>query len=73
MTYFTTSGPEDGPIMWRDGYGTIGVVGGLDEPRPIGTALEIGSDGDDVSLWRLTVHGRTLPGLWRVVGRSPSA
>jgi hypothetical protein len=65
MAYFTNIGP----ILWRHGYGAIGVLESRDNHMPIGMALEVGWDEAGRSLWRLTIHGAELPGPWVVVDR----
>ena len=40
--YFTTVGPVQGPILWRDGFGAIGVYLTLD-PEPNRPHMPIGS------------------------------
>jgi hypothetical protein len=67
--YHTTSGPRLGPILWRDRQGSIDVVEGPDDPRPIGMAVQVGQTVGGVSLWKLTVQGDEVPGQWLVVGR----
>ena len=41
----------------------------LRPPLPIGTARFDGPNEKGVALWRLTVHGAELPGLWVVIDR----
>jgi hypothetical protein len=72
--YFTTFGPERGPIFWKDGYGAIGVVSTLEpetlrERMPIGMALGGAWDDQGRATWRLIVGKVELLGLWVVVDR----
>jgi hypothetical protein len=67
--YFANVGPKSGPILWRDHYGTIGVLASRHDPRPIGRAREVGWGPGGVALWKLTVRGVEVPGRWMVVSR----
>jgi hypothetical protein len=69
MTDFTTIGPQSGAIRWRRPYRAISMTAGPDDPWPIGRAMPDSRDDDGCTLWRLTIHRRELPGLWRVIDR----
>lgn len=59
-----------GPIERRQLPRSIGVLEGLDQSEPIGTASEVGwTDEDGLALWRLTVRGAGIPGRWVIVDR----
>ena len=69
--YFASIGPKRGPCLYRDAKnaGAIGVLGSPDRPMPIGMALIRSWDATGAALWRLTVHGAELDGLWAIVDR----
>jgi hypothetical protein len=67
--YFTNCGPRSGPIRHRDRLDAIGVLLAPDNHSPIGMALATSWDEEGRSLFRLTVHGAELPGMWIVVDR----
>jgi hypothetical protein len=68
--YFTDVGPEEGPYLHRDAQGrAIHVLMYPTARRPIGMALPARWADASVALWRLTVHGAEVPGLWVVVDR----
>lgn len=69
MTYFTDAGPKSGPIRWELRIDALGVLESRDDHTPIGMALAFGMDEQRRSLWRLTVHGVELPGVFIVVDR----
>jgi hypothetical protein len=48
---------------------SIGVFATPDNPAPIGTATLRGWDGAGLAWWELTVHDKTLPGLWVLLDR----
>jgi hypothetical protein len=68
-TYHTDAGPERGPILWQDTASPIDVIedGGL---LPVGQATPLAWDDSRRALYRLTVRGALLPGLWRVQDRA---
>jgi hypothetical protein len=45
------------------------VLESRDGGTRVGTALPVRNDPAGVSIWRLTVHGAELPGLFTVVDR----
>src|SRR5262245_60139784 len=55
--YYTNVGPKAGTILWRDGYGAIGVLAAPDRHLPIGTALSTGWGEGGAAVYRLTVQG----------------
>jgi hypothetical protein len=68
MTNYTNIGPKSGPIMWWAGYYAIVVL----EARgggQVGEALCIEQAPTGEVLWRLTVRGAAVPGLFVVVDR----
>jgi hypothetical protein len=68
--FFTNVGPKRGPFLHRDvGGAAIGVLESRANNMPIGMALGARWDPDGIALWRLTVRGEDLPGLWVVVDR----
>jgi hypothetical protein len=64
MPYYTNIGPRSGPILGRHRLVAIGVLRAPNGLTPIGTALAIGRDDDEVELWELTVRGVAEPGRW---------
>ena len=69
MHYYTNVGPGEGPVLDRRVPPTIDVLKAPDDPQPIGTALCVGAGSKGIALWRLIVHGVTLPDRWIVVDR----
>ena len=61
--------PASGPARYRDTPPVTGVLETPDNPKPIGTATEAGWTADGVALWRLTIQGKGLPGLWSIIDR----
>jgi hypothetical protein len=68
-TYSTDAGPESSPIRWEHRLDALGVLASPNDHAPIGLALALARDEDRRSLWRLTVHGATVPGAFIVVDR----
>jgi hypothetical protein len=70
-TYWTNIGPTRGPWLHKDAelVGAIGVLRAPGDHNPIGMALGAGISDDGVALWRLTVRGAELPGLFVVIDR----
>jgi hypothetical protein len=54
---------------YPDSPAAIGVLETRAHPVPIGIATVVGWDEDGVALWKLTVRGAEVPGLWVVVDR----
>jgi hypothetical protein len=71
MSFFANMGPQSGPILWqeKDQCRAIGVLGSPHDPRPIGTALQVGRTEGGIAIWSIAVEGRELPGRWIVLGR----
>jgi hypothetical protein len=69
MRYYTNVGPGEGPVFDHRVPPTIDVLKASDDAQPIGTALCVGSGAKGMALWRLIVHGVTLPDRWIVVDR----
>ena len=71
VAYYTNIGPKRGPYLYRDAKyaGAIGVLRARDDHMPIGMAIPGRWDDDGAALWKLTVHGVELEGLWVVVDR----
>ncbi len=68
MPYFTNAGPQSGPIPYGDTGGASDVLrsrGG----EVIGSATCVGWIHGGEPLWRLTINGAPLPGLWLVFDR----
>jgi hypothetical protein len=65
-SYFT----DAGPIRWEHHIDALGVLESRDNHVPIGVALAFGIDEDRPSLWRLTVRGAAVPGVFIVVDRA---
>jgi hypothetical protein len=63
--YFTNVGPKRGPFMANDVISAIGVLQAPDNHMAMGA----GTNDSGVKVWRLTVHGTTVPGTWVVVDR----
>jgi hypothetical protein len=64
MRYSTNAGPVAGPALDRRVPSTIEVLKAPDDAETIGTALCVGSGAQEIALWRLIVHGATLPDCW---------
>jgi hypothetical protein len=69
MPYFTDAGPKSGFIRWEHRLDALGVLASPDDHAPIGVALARAMDEDRRSLWRLTVHGAKVSGVFIVVDR----
>ena len=69
MRYYTNVGPGEGPVLDRHVPPTIEVLKAPGDAQPIGTALCVGAGSQGIALWRLIVHGATLPERWIVVDR----
>jgi hypothetical protein len=69
MPYYTNLGPSRGRYLARDANAAIGVLESPINHMPIGMALGAGIDGAGAKLWRLTVLGAPVPGLFVVIGR----
>jgi hypothetical protein len=69
MCYYTNVGPVEGPAFDRRVPPTLDVLKAADDAQPIGTALCVGAGFKGIALWRLIVHGVTLPDRWIVVNR----
>jgi hypothetical protein len=69
VTYFTNVGPASGTLRYYAAPGAIDVLKSRDDSTRIGMALPVRNDTAGVTLWRLTVHGAELPGLYIVVNR----
>jgi hypothetical protein len=68
--YFSDVGPQSGPFRRRDVKGKIiGVMSSPVRGATVGTARPCGWDKEAAQLWKLTVHGAELPGLFVVVDR----
>jgi hypothetical protein len=67
--YFANVGPKSGPILWRDGHGTIDVLLASGDRSAIGRAEPVGQTEGGIALWVLIVRGEVLPGRWLVLGR----
>ena len=69
--YFTPNGPKKGTWLDRDSRyaGAVGVHESHEVGMPIGMALPKSRDANGAGLWKLTVHGVELEGLWVVVNR----
>jgi hypothetical protein len=69
MAYHTNVGPLSGPLLSSAGYLAIRVLQARQAHTPIGVALVAGQDQNGWSLWRLTIDGIELPGLYVVINR----
>jgi hypothetical protein len=69
MAYHTNAGPAYGTLRCGAGPGALDVTKGISSGMLFGTATEVGWVQGGVSLWRPTVHGVELPGLYVVVDR----
>jgi hypothetical protein len=69
LRYFANCGPVRGPALYGQLPGAIGVLEALDNHMPIGMALGQGPDDFGVAMWRLSVHGAEVPGLWIILDR----
>lgn len=60
---------ESGPIRRGVSPSSIGVHDSPAGAMPIGIANSFTWDSAGLAAWRLTVHGRELPGEWIIVDR----
>lgn len=71
--YYSTFGPDTGPLRWRDVPGAIGLVAAPGAAWPVvAVAYPIGRRGFGrraVAVFRLRVGERWLIGRWECVGR----
>ncbi len=70
MRYITSAGPTHGLLLRRDVAGTIDVIEANGEATPVGTAFCTGVTPAGVAIWRLSIHGRDMPGACVVLHRS---
>jgi hypothetical protein len=68
-TYYSNAGPAPGPVFYRALPDSIGVLQAPDDHMPVGMALAGGWTEDGLAMWRLTLHGVTVPGRWIFVDR----
>jgi hypothetical protein len=68
VPYYANIGPRSGPILWCDGYRTIGVLAAPDDREPIGTALSTGASENGLALWGLAVRDEDVRRRWIVLG-----
>jgi hypothetical protein len=66
---FTDAGPKSGPFRWEHRLDALGVLASPDDHAPIGVALALAMDEDRRSLWRRTVHGAKVSGVFIVADR----
>jgi hypothetical protein len=66
---FTDAGPKSGPIRWEHHLDALGVLESPNDHALIGVAPAFAMDEDRRSLWRLTVYGAKVPGVFIVVDR----
>jgi len=69
VRYFANAGPDRGPLLYCAAPDAIGVLGALDQPMPIGTAMCVGRDAAGCALWELVIHDEIVPGRWIVIDR----
>jgi hypothetical protein len=69
MAYHTNAGPAYGALCGRAGSGAVDATLRITGVVLFGTATEIVSPHGGASLWRPTVHGVELPGLYVVIDR----
>jgi hypothetical protein len=58
-----------GPVKYRDVPGSIGVLGAPDEPMPIGQDSCFPWDEKSLAVWRLSIGGQEIEGLWVIIDR----
>jgi hypothetical protein len=57
MSYYANIGPRSGLILGRHRLVAIDVLQAPDDLTPIGMALAMGRDDDEVEVWKLTIRG----------------
>jgi hypothetical protein len=67
--YFSNTGPNIGPYLYHNAPAAIDVLALPGGPMPIGRARPATWVDASVALWKLTIRGAELPGLWVVVDR----
>jgi hypothetical protein len=67
--HFPNTGPESGPILWRDGHRPIDVLEHRGDGTPIGTANPVGRTEGGIAIWEIVIRGEGVPGRWIVLGR----
>jgi hypothetical protein len=69
VNYYTTAGPESGPILWRDDCAIIDVLRHPDGYVPIGMAMQLERTEGGIAIWDIILRGELVPGCWIVLGR----
>jgi len=67
--FYSDVGPVNGPVMYRDVAGTIGVFADPDGSEPIGRARCIGWDAAGSAVWRLAIEDEEFEDPWIIVDR----
>jgi hypothetical protein len=60
---------QKGPIRYRDGSESIGVLEALDKFMPIGEASCRIHDENGLAVWTLRIGKEEIPGRWVIVDR----
>jgi hypothetical protein len=69
MTRYFAHISAAGPVRYGQVPGSIGVLGALDPPMPIGMANCTGWHPAGLAVWHLTVNDADVPGRWVIVNR----
>ena len=69
MAFHTNAGPAYGALCFRAGSGALDATKRITSVVLFGAATEIVWPQGGGSLWRPTVHGVELPGLYVVIDR----
>jgi hypothetical protein len=68
MIRYFASATMNGPMMYRDVPGSLGVIESPDGLMPIGQADCKGPDENGVAVWGLRIGNEEIPGRWVLVG-----
>jgi hypothetical protein len=69
LRYITSADTASGALLRRDVTGTITVLEAPGGSAPVGTAFCTGANPAGVALWRLSVRGQDVPGVFAVLHR----
>jgi hypothetical protein len=70
MPYYTTAGPEKGPILWKQLSHAISVVDEVGYHMPTGMALPLGWDDQGRTVWKLVMRSTgEVAGKWIAIDR----
>ena len=69
MPYYARTGRLTGPVLVGEVPDDVPVFMSPNEPRPVGVASFAGMTSVGHALWRISVGGYDIPGLFTMVGR----